>query len=457
MTQDSENGGSGIGLWPLPSFQFPRYASLILALAPGCATGCYLAAGGYYIKLFNDRIFLNAMTFCIWAPQPLMSLLQHVFDDRIDDMLTTRVSYFFRVIMMQLTIAAIMIIWGFVTPVEWVIVLIGLAIGTVTGAIVSSSLQLTTAINPARLVNAKLGMQGGGAALSALFLAVNISPSSSSSSLRTVIFVVGAVAVFVAVVLSFLHFYTNTFDKAYERLGYDSRLNSRQNSPHTSMDSSRQASPLYDEASSLLGNDQLGPDMERQLTPTKSFKKSDDPDEPIPHWIWYWITLNGLMNAVAYFMASLSGFYGSAAFAQTLTILKLICDFSGRFVALSIPHLPAFNEGPFHKVMITIFVVVMSCFGVSLARLLTGDVGPNSVFGGVFMFCWCMLFFLTMIGSSLLDVTSGFYVEVQERKKVARTNQLVVVLSILLGLILAAVPALALIEKDKQHALIKVT
>jgi len=291
---------------------------------------------------------------------------------------------------------------------------IGCALGTVGSAIVSSSLQMVAVMGPKHIVSAKFGLQVGGILPIAAFTFTNFQPTSDRSQLQTALTPIICICVLVASILTYFHYSSDLFTKAYERLAYD-------------LDTLE--ADLSEAGDRLLDDD--GNSMQRQLTDSQPL----DPEiakHGVPTWVAYWQMSHGLLMCIAMYLASLAGYFGDPRMAQTLSLLKLGMDLVGRVLAAAIPYVPGFVRGPWHKVMGTNVLLGVGLGSVCLAKLVGVAVLPM-----LFTISWCSVFVISIFASSHTDVTSGSYAAVRDRKAIARTNQFVLVAGLLLGLIMS--------------------
>lgn len=391
-----------------------------MVLGPGAAASFYVAMSGFYIETFKSRSFFISMLLCLMVPQPVVSLLQQRFDSFYDSKFSTVVTYTFRVIAMQLILASMIIVWMFTPNMKSVVLVIGLGLGSICGALASSSMQMVAALESRDIIFAKLGLQFGGLLPIVAFSCAGFRPTASRSEFQTVVASSVVICVLVAGILGYLHHAMGIFDKAYERLAYD-------------LEDDVDAA----ENKCLLGGDRSGcsasssGSMGRQQTPTLPLSSQPARQcEGVSSWIAQWQVCHALLMGMAMYVTALAGYFGDPTMAQHLSLLKLGMDLVGRILSVGIPYIPCFAHGPWHKVMATITLVGLCLGGVCTARLLGKAIGDVA-----FLVSWCGVFVLSIFVGSLLDVTSGCYSEVRDRKAVARTNQLALVSGLVLGLI----------------------
>jgi hypothetical protein len=384
-----------------------RLAAFLMTLGPGAGVSFYVGMSGFYIERFGSRSFYITMLLCAAIPMPIVSFLQRRCDAWFDIKFSTEVMYSFRVFAMQLGLAGVVLVWMYSANVTWVVLSVGAVLGFISNAIVSSSLQMVASIDPEHIISAKMGLQVGGLVPIGVFTWHGFEPSSSDAAFRMVLMWEVGICLVAACILAYWQRTTDIFSKAYKRLAYD--LSD------------------YGETDSL----NAGESLERQTSLTRAL----DPEaakDGIPFWVIYWQACIFLLMAASSYLASLAGFFGSTDTAQMLSLLKLGMDLCGRFLALAIPSLPGFTEGPFHRVMAGCFVFEVGLVGLCLLKLFK-SAAPE----GVFLTSWCLAFALAVWSGSLLDVTSGAYVEVRDRKAVARTNQQVVTGGQVAGLLIS--------------------
>lgn len=381
-----------------------------MALSPGAAGGFYAAMGGYYIENLKDRSFFPMMLLCYCTPAPIVSVLQQLFDKYFDEAYSTSVTYSFRIITMQLVLGGLVIAWIFSPVASFPVLALGFCIGLVFWTILSSSLQLVSATDPTHIVFVKLGMQLGGFLPTVVLICTGFNPSSSKQEFQYVLSSVVILTVLASCILAYFHKTSDIFTKAYERLSYE-------------------PSPPGG-AEALLDSEETDPLLrERQVTPTTAL----DPEAAkhgVPSWIKYWQGCNGLVMGMSFCLLSLCGYFGDAQLTQNLALMRLLMEFVGRIISCVIPWVPGFSHGPCHRVMAASIVLIVGLCGVCFAKLFGVPVAQE-----VFLMSWCFVFAMYVFVSALLDVTAGCYVNVCDRKPVARMNQMILVSCMLVGLI----------------------
>mmetsp|Transcript_123178 Transcript_123178/g.230273 ORF Transcript_123178/g.230273 Transcript_123178/m.230273 type:complete len:447 (-) Transcript_123178:118-1458(-) len=390
-------------------------ASFWMTIGQGAAEGFYQGSNGFYILKFQRSSFFVSMLLCLMGPKPLVSWLQQICDPYFDKRLSTEVTYVFRVISMQLVLAGIMVIWMCAPESEAIVLLIGLLIGLLGSAVVSSSLQMSAAMNPGSILSAKIGMQCGGLVIVILMSATGFSPEAHIDLLREELATVVGLCIGAALILTIFHVKTDIFTKAYKRLSYG-------------------LAPSPDVLAPVSETDELLSEgaWTRDYTETKGL----DPEalEGVPPWVGIWQACVFLEMTISMYLLSLAGFFENSALAQKLVQCKLAMELLGRLGGMAVPLFPSFEDGPAHKTMAASLICIILCGTVVLIEMFS-DACPKVLF----LFCWCAVFAVGIFANSLADVTSATYVRVQDRKDVARTNQMVIVSGYLFGLILSEV------------------
>lgn len=388
-------------------------AAFWMTIGQGAAEGFYFATNGYYMQAFADKTFFLSMLLCLTGPKPIVSWLQQSFDAYFDERLSTEVTYVFRVIGMQIGLALLILLWMFTAVRPSCVLLIGFLLGMLGNAIVSSSLQMSAAMAPDKILTAKIGIQVGGLVTVVVTYATQFTPDSSLTLFRAQLFTVQILCVMSACILGAFHVNSNIFTKAYKRLAYD----------------------LNPSLGSISESDELLSDGSMMKQETEDQGLNPDADtEGVPAWVSLWQACSFVLMAISMYILSLSGFFQNAGMAQTLALIKLAMEFVGRIAGIAAPCFPSFEHGPFHKLMLASFVVAVSCGAIVLTEVF---VGWRSRF--LFYLSWATVFAIGIFATSLADVTTAAYAPAKDRKQIARTNQMVIVSGQLLGLILSTV------------------
>jgi hypothetical protein len=378
-----------------------------MTLGPGAGLAFYSGMSGFYIERFGVPSFYVTMLLCMTLPMPMVAVIQCKYDAWFDVRFSTDMMYSFRVFGMQLGLAGVVLLWMFSTNHPYIVLLVGAMIGFISNGIVSSALQMVASIDPTQIVYAKMGLQVGGFVPVLVFLVHRFEPSSSDAAFRAVLLWEVGICSIAAGTLAYWNMTTDIFSQAYKRLAYDLED--------------------YDETGRLNAVESLA----RRTTSTFALDPEASKDG-IPFWITFWQATIFLMMAGSSYLASLAGYFGSTNMAQTLSLLKLGMELCGRILAFPIPSLPGFTDGPFHKVVAACSVAQLGLICLTFLQLFRTFV-PT----WVSMTSWCLVFVLGIWTNSLFDVTSGSYVQIRDRKSVARMNQQVIVCGLVVGLLIS--------------------
>lgn len=104
-------------------------AATITTLGPGAALSFYLAGVGFFVVRFNSRNILLWMLLAVYSPFPVALLLQEKFDAGFDKVFTTRVTFFFRVIVVPLMMAVLIGVLALLCTMWIAVLLCGLFMG----------------------------------------------------------------------------------------------------------------------------------------------------------------------------------------------------------------------------------------------------------------------------------------------------------------------------------------
>eukprot|EP00747_Dinoflagellata_sp_TGD_P091618 gnl/TRDRNA2_/TRDRNA2_165126_c0_seq1.p1 gnl/TRDRNA2_/TRDRNA2_165126_c0~~gnl/TRDRNA2_/TRDRNA2_165126_c0_seq1.p1 ORF type:complete len:433 (+),score=20.44 gnl/TRDRNA2_/TRDRNA2_165126_c0_seq1:168-1466(+) len=386
-----------------------QVAAFSMTLSPGCLYASYFALIGFYVHRFDSKSISIAMIFCLNVPGVLVSLLQTYLDAYFDEAFSTRATYVFRVVVMQLMLGVVAIIWMLVPPSPWFILGIGLLIGFVTACVKSSANQMVAAMDPRALAPAQLGLLlGAMISVGALFV-LDFRPTSSVATFQLAVLVVPITCVLCTGWLAYLHFRLNLFDRSFDRLAYDLPT-SGMNTPRQF---SRGGSPEDDE--------------EKPLLPTENGE--------IPKWVWWWCAATFYLMTSWTTLTSIGAYFGNAAMTQVLFLSKLVMHTIGGLCAMPVHFVPCYKHGAWHNLLvfctvIVTFIVLMACLkltvGVSIDR-------PG------FLIMWGTAHFLYAFLLPLIAMTTGLYVEVIDRKAVARINTAALFGGTVAGVIVATV------------------
>lgn len=339
-------------------------AAFLMALGPGTAGGFYTGMSGFYIQQFRDPSFFVTMLLCFGVTAPIVSLLQQRFDGHFDEAFSTRVTFSFRVISMQLILGTLVVMWMFCTT-KMSVLLIGCLLGFCVWTIMSSSLQMIAATEPTHIIYAHLGLQMGGLLPIIIFPLSGFNPSSSFQEFQWNVSTVVFVSVLAACLLGHFDRTSQIFAKAYERLSYDQTPRGKN---------------VGEEQGLLAENSELGASLDPEAA-----------KHGVPSWVPYWQVCGGLSMAINCALVSLAGYFGDASMAQSLALLKMLMEFIGRLGVWAVPFLDAFTKGPWHNIMAGGMIAVVCLFALCLTHLSGVHLGHE-----LFLVFWCSLFALSV-------------------------------------------------------------
>lgn len=379
-----------------------RLAAVIMVVPAGSAPAFYISMVGFYALNFKSSIFFIGMLFALFSPYPVLPLIQHKLDGFFDDHFSTKTTYFFRVVCVQLILASVVLTWILAPQSPWLVLLVGVTIGIFSSANISSCHQLCAAMAPQLPQFAMIGEQLGAVLPILTLTMLAFEADASLWKFRIALSVVPIVCTLSALVLSYFHFKSELFEVAYLHLAYKD---------------DEEDIPNY---------------ISEQAVPLEEGFKMTTPRQGVHSWVWYWMVAVGFMSALDGFTISLAPFFGDPTMAQQLALMKMAMNFVGKLSAIPISGLACFQLGPTHKSMT--FLVVGY---VVLALLIVARLARFNINTMVFLFSWCLLTAWYRFAGSYAIVTMLTYVEIHSRKFVARTNLIVVLGSCLVGVVLA--------------------
>eukprot|EP00747_Dinoflagellata_sp_TGD_P163243 gnl/TRDRNA2_/TRDRNA2_181709_c0_seq1.p1 gnl/TRDRNA2_/TRDRNA2_181709_c0~~gnl/TRDRNA2_/TRDRNA2_181709_c0_seq1.p1 ORF type:complete len:439 (-),score=65.13 gnl/TRDRNA2_/TRDRNA2_181709_c0_seq1:67-1383(-) len=402
-------------------YQFwPHSAAFAVKIAPGAANGFYVALVGFYVGHFASPAFFCAMLFCLYLPAIFVSPLQRAFDSLYDEKFSTRTTYFFRVVFMQVIMGMIVILWMLVPQSPYVVLGMGMLLGASVACICSSADQFVAAMHPTLLAVSMFGNILGAALPVLMFFILGFSPSSSLLKFRLALATIPVLCLLVSAYLSWLHFKLNVFDTAYMHLAYD--LPSSAHSDGGLGASSSQGSL----------HAKRGPgDVEKAAVDESAPLVSKDP--AVPNWIWIWCGTTGLINALSLVLLTFCAFYGDPRLAQLLALSKLLMDVLGSLAAVPVHHIPGFNDGPWH-IFLTVSVLAITAMLGLHAAVLAGV----HVERPIFLFTWCLAHGWHAFLMPFIGITVGLYAPIVSRKSVERTNTFALFVGTVVGIVFAA-------------------
>lgn len=405
-----------------------RFAAVLMVMPAGLAPALYISMVGFYAHNFQSSIYFIGMIFALYLPYPLLPLIQHHLDSFFDEPFSTKTTYYFRVVGVQLILAIVGLTWMLVPQSPRVVMGIGVTLGIFVSANISSCHQLCAAMDPQLPQFAMIGEQLGAVLPLIIFAYLGFGAESSLLKFKIALSVVPAVCTFVAIVISYLHFHTDLFEVAYEHLAY------KDDEDETNYYASEQ--PDFRLALSRQISEKVPNYISEQAVPSPTDLLADTltPRDGVPSWIWTWMTAVGFMSALDGFTLSLVPFFGDPGMAQQLALMKLAMNFLGKLSAIPISSMTCFQHGPLHQLM----AFLVTSYGL-LALVLVAKLAKFKVETHVFLLSWCLFTAWYRFSCSLAIVTMLTYVKIQYRKLVARSNLIAALTNVLLGVILALV------------------
>jgi len=282
--------------------------------------GFYLSMAGFYVANYQSRLFFLAMVFCIFLPGPVVWFLQQRFDADFDTRYGAKVTYFFRLVAVQVIIACISMFWVLTSQTPYMVLGIGVLIGFCSQAVLSSAMQFVATMHPSLTAYAASGFLAGGTIPVPIFFLVGFQPNSDLQKFGMVVMVVPAVCFVACAFLGYLHWTTTIFESTYDRLDEQSTQEV------------------------LRRNDSLGNDTGIDTVPLRLVSHEGE----VPAWVWIWCAYNAVSVSMNVSLMALVAFFGDASLAQTLSLSKLFMDFIGAAVSMAIARMPCFQRGPWH-------------------------------------------------------------------------------------------------------------
>lgn len=368
----------------------------------GCSTGYYLAPAGYFEHKFESQSFFLQMLAALCLPYPVMLLLQEQFDIHFDSMFGPRQTYFFRIIAVQIMLAATLACYSLSSESPTAVLVCGVLIGSFAAAAWSSTMQLLSAWDPHLTAWASVGKDAAGATPIVAYFMLGFSASAASAGdfQRMQLFPIVLICL-CAVLLTGLHA-AGIWDKAYSRLGYD----------------------LFDDGG------EAGP--ARQCTESDALLEKDNVDSSgQPFWTPKW-QFAGAFNIFLSFMClPLVTCMRDPDLTQKLTLGKLAMDCVSRCVAALSANTDLFGmQKPRHYMLIAQLTMRAALFSVLMAHILNHAKVPVSVF----IFLWLLFYFDGSFLDSQIDVTLVRFAPVALRKAITRRNNLAAYTGLVLSL-----------------------
>merc|ERR1719421_1108089 len=104
-----------------------------MTFGPGAAVATYTTTFGWYQNLYKSKELLVWMRIALFTPFPLVKIFQLRYDTYFDEVFSTRMAYLFRVVVLQLVVAFLMVVW-MVLPYNISELVPIIALGVVLGA-----------------------------------------------------------------------------------------------------------------------------------------------------------------------------------------------------------------------------------------------------------------------------------------------------------------------------------
>jgi len=380
------------------------------------------------------------MVLAIYAPFPVVVVVQAAFDAHFDRAFTTQVTYAFRVFGGLLLLQILVLVWMFAPATEGMVICIGFALGASCCVVQASGHQMISAIDPTKIVFCEIGGQIGSVVPIVMISVLDFKPKATPREFREFIAIPVIVSFSAMAVLMVLHL-SGFFYKAYLRLAYDLEEDDLQKDVEEAervRQTSRQAATkkLLDEPiefSLKAASRQATPEAEPVSPVRRSFFTMR---RSVPGWVYKWQIGKGFTTVLMAFMISLAGFYGDPAYTQFLASSKLASDFVGRASSLPLVKSSYFSASPCHRFLAAAVVARVVMVAVMVAQL-GGDVVPKPVF----LVVWCSFNMLDRMTAAFVDVTCGAFVEVKDRRFVSRLTFFFGFGGLILGLGVAALVA----------------
>mmetsp|Transcript_83115 Transcript_83115/g.144402 ORF Transcript_83115/g.144402 Transcript_83115/m.144402 type:complete len:482 (-) Transcript_83115:77-1522(-) len=383
----SEGAGDGGEEQRAASF-LEKCAVFTMTFGPGCAVATYTTLFGWYQHVFHSSQALVWMRIALFAPYPLIKMLQQRYDAYFDEMFTVRSTYLFRVVIMQLVVAMLMLVWMFL-PVSIAdfasIIAFGAVLGCCCSPVIGSTMQIAIAIDPILSVWTQLGNFFGMAVPVIVVYASGFSSSSSHANFCKLVAFPMLICILSFMWLGSLH-YADVFSPAVltitqRRTARVSRLPEVEANPQEEFN----GVPSSDaEAAKLLNHADMDPNTSE-----------------MPRWVWFWLAANTLGLALDFFVLTLIGYFGTAQTTIHLATGTLVCSVVGRLLTLPWRHLPAFEKGPMHISGGIFFTARLCLWFALLLKLLKVWSPPFHTVLAV----WCLWIVFANVFQGLTDLT----------------------------------------------------
>lgn len=362
-------------------------------LGVGCSTGYYLAPAGFFQHKFESNTFFLWMITALCIPFPIVLVLQEKFDEHFDSLFGPRQTYFFRVIAVQIILAAVFAGYALSCESEVGVLVCGVFIGSFSAAVMASTMQLMSAWDPPLTAWASVGKDIAGAMPVLTYYMLSFSASTATvRQFQTMQLFPIVLICICAVCCTGLHS-LGIWDKAYARLGYD----------------------LWD-VDSEEG-------QKRQITETEPLLAASEVDSSgQPLWTPRWQFAAGYGSFMSFMLLPLVTSMGNPDLTQSLSLGKLAMDCLSRCLAALMAKTHLFGrERPSHYLLIALMLVRTILYSLLMARILHIVMLPVNIFVGLFL----LFYFIGGFLASQIDVTIVRFAPVALRKSISRRGMLV--------------------------------
>lgn len=353
-------------------------SAFLLGLAPGSACAFYLQLVGYYTLNFHTNAFYVLMVVALFCPYPIIGALQGALDERYDAMFSTKVTYIFRTLVVQLLLAVCIGLWIALPQTPVSVLVVGFLLGTLTAVISTSGLQMVAALDPRAMPFVQFGREAGGVLPIIVICAAHLVPESPLSMLRSAVASLFGLIGVSALGIGCLN-YCDMFDDTY---------------------------------CTLASGD----------TPSGH--------EPDVRWIRWWNAAVCYSKLLTFCLVTSMPLLLTPITTQHLAMFQFGAFLVGRVLVLPLQLLGSFQEAPWHWLMASIHLARTALF----ALLLWGMVAHQQLeVSRLFRTGWTIMMGLDAFSLSFADVTTGMFVEMAHRKNVARWLSISTFVGILLG------------------------
>jgi len=358
----------------------------------GCSTGYYLAPAGYFEQKFEIQSFFLCMIAALCLPYPVLLVLQEKFDQQFDSLFGPRQTYFFRIIAVQIMLAATLAGYSLSGESPTAVLICGVMIGSFSAVAWSSTMQLMSAWDPSLTAWASVGKDAAGATPVITYFMLGFSASSATAWEFQCMQLFPIVMICLCTVgLTGLHS-AGIWDKAYARLGYD------------------------------LWNDDVEEGPARQVTESDSLLQTEDLDSSgKPFWTPKWQSASAFNIFLSFMCLPLVTCLRDPDLTQKLTLGKLAMDCISRCVAALSANTDLFGmRTPRHDMLIAQLTLRTALFSVLMAHILS----QVTVRVSLFAVLWLLFYFDGSFLDSQIDVTLVRFAPVALRKAIIRRNNL---------------------------------